>query len=551
MKLELTVSLATLQGKLGKKTYTSFNEFVQDVTRICHNAQVYNRPSAPIFSDAGRLLEVFKEKLAELVKKGEITEKDAEIPDYGPLPEFEDSPTPEEEEEDEEEEEEEEESSDDSDDVDSDGRRRRGRTRRGGRNRRRKPDDDDEAQKKHTRPIKVLTPTEARIQALLKGLRKLKNENGHVRINHFQRLPDKSESPAYYAVVRNPIALDMITTKHKRKRYQNIDQVAQDLELMFENAKLFHKKDTEEYEDAVELQKEARALVEQEKAKPDDDFRDADGKLPLDSIEHGGELWRVGMYSSEPKRKALARRGPEFIWLTVTIGDWVHIRNPNDLSKPIVAQIYRLWSDKSGQKWVNACWFYRPEQTVHRYDKFFYENEVVKTAQYRDHRIEEIEDRCFVMFMTRYPKGRPRGFPPNKMVYVCEARYNEERCKFNKVKTWNSCLPEEVRDQDYEMDLFAVPRVMRKFPSPIKHLLQADAKETDDLPKPTWRSPNAPPLIGAVHRRPREPNVSKLDFLELHSLNLFSLARLPTAHKSRSLQRETRRAHKVALNACF
>ncbi|KAK3348119.1 hypothetical protein B0H65DRAFT_508072 [Neurospora tetraspora] len=426
---------------------------------------------------------VTREKLAELVKKGDITEKDAEIPDYGPLPEFEDSPTPEEEEEDEEEEEEEEESeSDDSDDVDSDGRRRRGR-RRGGRSRRRKQDDDDdEAQKKHQRPPKVLTPQEARIQALLKGLRKFKNENGHVRINHFQRLPDKSESPGYYAAVRNPIALDMIIRKHKRKKYQNLDQVLQDLELMFENAKLFHEQGSEEYEDAVELQKEARALVEQEKAKPDDDFRDADGKLPLDSIEHGGELWRVG--------------------------DWVHIRNPNDLSKPIVAQIYRMWSDKSGQKWVNACWFYRPEQTVHRYDKFFYENEVVKTGQYRDHRIEEVEDRCFVMFITRYPKGRPRGLPFNKMVYVCEARYNEEKCKFNKVKTWSSCLPEEVRDQDYEMDLWPVPRTMRKIPSPIKHLLQADAKETDDLPKPTWRSPNAPPLIGAVHRRPREPNES-------------------------------------------
>ena len=99
-------------------------------------------------------------------------------------------------------------------------------------------------------------------------------------------------------------------------------------------------------------------------------------------------------------------------------------------------------------------------------------------------------------------------------MYVCEARYNEEKFKFNKIKTWTSCLPDEVRDKDYEMDLFDVPRNLRKVPSPIKHLLQADAKETDDPPKPTWRSPNAPPLIGAVHRRPRELNVSlHLSFL--------------------------------------
>lgn len=200
----------------------------------------------------------------------------------------------------------------------------------------------------------------------------------------------------------------------------------------------------------------------------------------------------------------------------------MHIRNPNDLPKPIVAQIYKMWSDASGQKWVNACWYYRPEQTVHRFDKHFYENEVVKTGQYRDHRIEDVEDRCFVMFITRYPRGRPRGLPADKSVYVCEARYNEEKFKFHKIKTWTSCLPDEVREKDYEMDLFDVPRNLRKVPSPIKHLLQADAKESDDLPKPTWRSPNAPPLIGAVHRRPRESNVSSIS-PHSHPLVMFAL----------------------------
>lgn len=167
-----------------------------------------------------------------------------------------------------------------------------------------------------------------------------------------------------------------------------------------------------------------------------------------------------------------------------------------------------MWQDESGQKWINACWYYRPEQTVHRFEKHFYEHEVVKTGQYRDHNIEEVVDRCFVMFITRFPKGRPRGFPPDKEVYVCEARYNEEKYRFNKIKTWTSCVPDEVREKDYEMDMFDVPRKLRKVPSPIKHLLQGDAKETDPLPKPTWGSPNAPPIVGAVHRRPREANVS-------------------------------------------
>jgi chromatin structure-remodeling complex subunit RSC1/2 len=133
----------------------------------------------------------------------------------------------------------------------------------------------------------------------------------------------------------------------------------------------------------------------------------------------------------------------------------------------------------------------------------------VKTGQYRDHPVDEIVDRCFVVFITRYNKGRPRGFPPDKEVYVCEARYNEEKHKINKIKTWASCLPDEVRDKDYEMDLFEVPKKLKKVPSPIKYLFkEEDQKSSDDLPKPVWGAPNAPPKIGAVHCRPRDPKVS-------------------------------------------
>lgn len=199
------------------------------------------------------------------------------------------------------------------------------------------------------------------------------------------------------------------------------------------------------------------------------------------------------------------RKGADFVPLP---GDWVHITNPNDLTKPIVAQVYRTYIDKTGKPCINACWYYRPEQTVHRFEKHFFENEVVKTGQYRDHGIDEVSDRCFVMFITRYNKGRPRGLPKDKEIYVCEARYNEEKHKINKIKTWASCLPDEVREKDYEMDLFDVPRRLKKYPSPIKHLLRDDAKPDDPLPKPTWGALNAPPLVGAVHCRAREANVS-------------------------------------------
>ncbi|KAI0106317.1 hypothetical protein F4776DRAFT_657721 [Hypoxylon sp. NC0597] len=473
------IAFSTIRTKKLKKQYTAFSEFVRDVALISHNAMVYNRPSSEFFQDAVRLREIFKEELQKLVAEGTIRPEDAVLPDLGEIPEAEDSPPPDPDEE--EEEDEEDEDDDEDDDSDDDGPRRRGR--RGGRPSGRKSDArDDDSHKKRGRPPKVFTPLEARIHALLKGLRKFKHPNGDLLIVPFERLPDKQTTPDYFAAIKNPIALDLIKRKAKRKKYQNVDQVLKDLDLMFENAKQYNEEDSQLYKDAVELQHQAHILAEQEKAKPDNDFEDEDGRRPLPEIFHKGEVWRVG--------------------------DWVHITNPNDLTKPIVAQIYRTWEDKAGQKWVNACWYYRPEQTVHRFEKHFLENEVVKTGQYRDHRIDEVVDRCFVMFVTRYNKGRPRGFPKDKEVYVCEARYNEEKHKLNKIKTWASCVPDEVREKDYEMVLFDVPRKLRKVPSPIKHLLRDDAKPTDPLPKPTWGAPNAPPLIGAVHCREREPNES-------------------------------------------
>ncbi|KAI5851067.1 hypothetical protein GGS23DRAFT_601832 [Durotheca rogersii] len=480
------IAFSTIRTKKLKKQYTAFSEFVRDVALISHNAMVYNRPSSEFFQDAVRLREIFQEELQKLVDEGTVKPEDAVLPDLGEIPDTEDSPLPDRdedgaEEDDEDDDEDDDDDDEDEDDSDDDGRQR---GRRGGRQSTlaRRPDTKDGSHKKRGRPPKVFTPLEARIHALLKGLRKYKHPNGDLLIVPFERLPDKQTAPDYFAAIKDPIALDLIKRKAKRKKYHNVDQVLKDLELLFENAKQYNEEGSQVYKDAVELQSQARLLAEQEKAKPDNDFEDEDGRRPLLEITHRGEVWRVG--------------------------DWVHIANPNDSTKPVVAQIYRTWEDRSGQKWVNACWYYRPEQTVHRFEKHFLENEVVKTGQYRDHHIDEVIDRCFVMFVTRYNKGRPRGFPKDKEIYVCEARYNEEKHRLNKIKTWASCVPDEVRENDYEMDIFDTPRKLRKVPSPIKHLLRDDAKPTDPLPKPTWGAPNAPPLIGAVHCREREPNES-------------------------------------------
>ncbi|KAJ5233476.1 Bromodomain [Penicillium citrinum] len=471
------MALSILKQRINKHEYKSFSEFVRDCALIPHNAQTYNRPKSQAYEDALVIKDVFLSELKKVAASGVITDEEAAFPDLGEIPEA--DPLPDDDEDDDEEDE----GEDDEDDSDDDGRRRKKPGPKPGARRNKDQKNEPDPRKKRGRPPRVDTPMETRIKTILKGIRKFKSTGGHLKIVHFERLPDKAAYPDYYMEIKEPIAIDIIKRKSKRKKYNSVDHFMRDLDLMFNNAKEYNQSDSQIYQDAVDLQKEARRLAEQEKKKPDSEYLMEDGRFPLpDGILHRGELWKVG--------------------------DWVHIQNTNDVSKPIVAQIYRTWQDSEGEKWINACWYYRPEQTVHHYEKHFYPNEVVKTGQYRDHRIDEIVDRCFVMFFTRYSRGRPRDLPPDKEIYVCEARYNEEKHKLNKIKTWASCLPDEVREKDYEMDLFEVPRKIKKVPTPIKHLLKEDAKETDDLPRPTWGADNAPPVVGAVHRRPRDENES-------------------------------------------
>lgn len=487
------MAMSTIKGKINNKEYKQFSEFVRDWALISHNAQVYNRPDAGAYQDALTVKSLVEAELKKLVESNLITEDVAKLPYLGEIPPQDEIPP----EEDEEEEDDEEEDDEVEGEADGDGEGEEGeetdedgnkpKKKRGPRAKRDKgddkKDDDPETRKKRGRPPKVLTPIEARIQAVLKGIRKPKNSQRQLMIGHFERLPDKAVMPEYFNEIRNPMAFDLLKRKLKRKKYQSLQQFMVDVNLMFENAKSYNQDESQIYKDAVELQAEAQRLAAEEMAKPDSDYVMEEGRIPLpNGIIQNGEHYKVG--------------------------DWVHIQNVNDLTKPIPTQVYRTWQDAEGGQWVNVCWYYRPEQTVHRFDKHFLENEVVKTGQYRDHRIDEIVDRCFIMFVTRYYKGRPRGLPADMEIYVCEARYNEEKFKFNKIKTWASCLPDEVRDKDYEMYLFDAPRKMKKVPSPISSYLKDDAQETDEMPKPEWGADNAPPKIGAVHKRPRDPKVS-------------------------------------------
>ena len=287
------VALSTLKAKLLTKEYKSFSEFVRDCALISHNAQTYNRPESGAYQDAVVLRREFEKEFKALADQGVIPKEVATYPDLGELPPVE-SPLPveEEEEDDVDDEEDDEEDEDESDEDGPKRRRKRGprstaaiTKREGGKEDGGLKGNDAESRKRRGRPPRVDTPMESRIKAVLKAIRKYKNEHGNIIIHQFEKLPDKVAMPEYYMEIKEPIAIEQIKVrwnivakgplsypntvtvsniaqrKQKRKKYQSVDHFMRDIDVMFNNAKSYNQDESQIYKDAVYLQVCLRSTV--------------------------------------------------------------------------------------------------------------------------------------------------------------------------------------------------------------------------------------------------------------------------------------------------
>ena len=299
-------------------------------------------------------------------------------------------------------------------------------------------------------------------------------------LSNFEKLPDRSRNPQFYQIVPNAICIDDIWKKIKARKYKSFGDFQDDFNLLMNDFQTYYTTVQDMNGLAIMniLGRTLRTVTAFELKKPDSDYiPEGEFRYPMDEVVINGK--------------------------TFLIGDWVFLNNPNDPNKPIVAQIFRFWTTPDGKKWLNACWYFRPEQTVHRADRLFYKNEVMKTGQYRDHPVEDIIGKCFVIHFTRFQRNDPI-INLDGPLFICEFRYNENDKIFNKIRTWRACLPEEIRDVEDE-NVPVNGRKFFKYPSPIKHLLPPNATFEDPIPEPRRGLPNAPPLVGAVYIRPKVP----------------------------------------------
>ncbi|KAF9140652.1 hypothetical protein BGX30_006185 [Mortierella sp. GBA39] len=256
----------------------------------------------------------------------------------------------------------------------------------------------------------------------------------------FLELPSAKDYPDYYDEITKPIAIGDIEEKIDRSDYPTLETFEKDINQMFDNAKQYNAEGSDVYLDAEELQQLFwKSIGKNGRGRQSKGKRPRKHENELQEVFHNGEAYKVG--------------------------DFVHIRNDNDPSKPIIGLIFSLWEDAKGFKRLDAGWFLRPEQIIVPYASRFYPSEVVKMSERVDYFLGDVQGRCYVLQTKDYIRGRPASWKEGQAIYVCEQRYNESYKSVTKIKNWPACLPPDQKHDNLTLTPYPYPLVLKKLPS--------------------------------------------------------------------------------------
>ncbi|KAF8627275.1 hypothetical protein AX17_006320 [Amanita inopinata Kibby_2008] len=295
-----------------------------------------------------------------------------------------------------------------------------------------------------------------------------------------ESVPEESTLP--YLSYQYPLSLKIIETRARSKQFSDAKEFDREMARLFEKARRWHEPMTEAYGRVLLLQRLYQAITSSNPPPgppyvSSTNFASLRAGPGTTKPVHGTDtegVPGVTTYRVVTKDRTFVDELHYKGW-SVRLADWLHLSNPDDPSRPIIAQVFRCWiSDgpsKKGQPGLTVSWYSRPEQTFHPADRKFWESEVFKTSHFADHTLEDIIEKIACQFTARHIRGRPRppywhlGFP----LYVCDSRYNDRDRVFVKIKNWNSCVPEEVRKSTEFMPIYPFERTVfpRRFPSPF------------------------------------------------------------------------------------
>lgn len=109
---------------------------------------------------------------------------------------------------------------------------------------------------------KYLTPLQQRLNELYDAVRNFTDRRGRRLSTIFLRLPSRAELPDYYATIKRPIDMERLRSHMAAGRYQDVEALAEDFAVMFNNACMYNEPESLIYRDALVLH---RVLLETRK----------------------------------------------------------------------------------------------------------------------------------------------------------------------------------------------------------------------------------------------------------------------------------------------
>uniref|UniRef100_A0AAR2J535 Protein polybromo-1 n=1 Tax=Pygocentrus nattereri TaxID=42514 RepID=A0AAR2J535_PYGNA len=206
------MDLRTVENNIRTERYNHEEAFMNDMKLIFRNARHYNEEGSQVYNDADILEKILIDKQKEL----------------GPPPEDDDVGSP------------------------------KLKLRRSG----------GAASPKKSRP--QTTPLQQKLSDLYEVVRNFTDNRGRRLSAVFLRLPSRSELPDYYAAIKRPIDMERVRSYMVQGRYQDVESMAEDFILMFNNACTYNEPESLIYRDALLLHKAfldaRRRLEEKEEA---------------------------------------------------------------------------------------------------------------------------------------------------------------------------------------------------------------------------------------------------------------------------------------------
>ncbi|WWC65270.1 uncharacterized protein I303_107887 [Kwoniella dejecticola CBS 10117] len=280
-----------------------------------------------------------------------------------------------------------------------------------------------------------------RIRAVVSAIEGYRDQSGQRLAEVLDILPAIADIP--FLSFNSPVSFRAIQGLAGANHYDNLRSFDMDMTRLFEKARRYFYEGSVEYGKVLVLQRLYNALTAvYPMALPGNGIpapsatlfaslpagpgnarsmhetaQDLKAGAAEDQVGYGITTFRVGTKDRDFTPEARHK------------GDYVHLINPDDATRPIIGQIFKTFVPTKGYRThhVTVCWYFRPEQTVHPPNKMFFEREVFKTGHFCDHPVEDILEKVSVQFYVKYIRGRPRAgeYFPGWPSYVCHSRFND------------------------------------------------------------------------------------------------------------------------------